>query len=232
MSFFPLPERYCLGGSRWTRVGEEFSGEAAGGIADFSERSFGDDFPSADAGTGTEINDAIGGEHRFFIVLDDDDGIPLIAEVDEALEEAGVVAGMEADGGFVEDVDDADETAPDLAGEADVCFPSGEGGSGAVEGEVVEAAAEEKSQSPANFLDGLIGDQFSGFVEIKLMEEPVGIGDAETQRSVRPDRGGVRRDGERRGLRVSCVWIWREEELRPVRFPNGNEGLMRTLRAC
>ncbi len=44
---------------------------------------------------------------------------------------------VEADTGFVEDVEDTAEAGADLGGEADaLAFSAGEGGGGAVEGEV------------------------------------------------------------------------------------------------
>ena len=61
----------------------------------------------------------IGGPHRLFIVLDDDDGVSLVAEVAEAFQELGVVARMQPDRGFIKDIKDADEAAANLAGEAD-----------------------------------------------------------------------------------------------------------------
>ena len=54
----------------------------------------------------------------------------------EGGDEALVVALVEADGGLVEDVEDAAEAGADLGGEADaLAFAAGEGGGGAVERE-------------------------------------------------------------------------------------------------
>ena len=53
------------------------------------------------------------------VVFDDDQGVALVAELDEGFEKGGVVAGMEADGGLVEHVEDAAEVGAELGGEAD-----------------------------------------------------------------------------------------------------------------
>ena len=93
-----------------------------------------DDFAAADAGAGAEVDDVVGGPHRVFVVLDDDDRVAQVAERRERVEQAVVVARVEADRGFVEDVEHADEPAADLAGEADALrFAAGERGGGAVE---------------------------------------------------------------------------------------------------
>jgi len=42
-------------------------------------------------------------------VLDDDDGVADVGEVAECVDQAGVVAAVQADGGLVEDVAGADE---------------------------------------------------------------------------------------------------------------------------
>ena len=62
------------------------------------------------AGAGTEIDNVIGSEYRFLVVLHDDDRIADIAQVSQRAEQALVVALMQADGRLVEDVHDADQT--------------------------------------------------------------------------------------------------------------------------
>jgi hypothetical protein len=66
-----------------------------------------DDLSAVLPGAGAEVDEMIGAADRVFIVLDDDEGIPLVTQSHEGLEKGGVVAGMETDGRFVEDVEDA-----------------------------------------------------------------------------------------------------------------------------
>ena len=78
-----------------------------------------DDFAAETARAGAEVDEVIRRGDGVFVVLDDDEGIALVAEGDEGFEEGGVVAWMETDGGFVEDVEDASEVGAELGGEAD-----------------------------------------------------------------------------------------------------------------
>ena len=74
-------------------------------------------------------------------------------------DEAAVVARVEADRRFVEDVQHAAEAAADLAGEADALgFAAGERGGGAAEREVVEADIDEEREAVVDFADQFAGD--------------------------------------------------------------------------
>ena len=66
-----------------------------------------DDFSAMNASARPDVYDMVGGEDGFFVMLDDDDGISEVAQMTEAFEESLIIAGMEADGGFVKHIDDA-----------------------------------------------------------------------------------------------------------------------------
>ena len=69
---------------------------------------------------------------------------------------------MEADGGFVEDVEDAAQARADLGGEADaLAFAAGERGGGAVEREVVEADGVEEFEALDDLALEAVGDDAS-----------------------------------------------------------------------
>ena len=75
-----------------------------------------------------------------FVVLDDEDCVAEVAKFFESLNEAVVVALMQANGGLVEDVEDAAQARTDLRGQADaLALAAGERGGVAVEGKIVEA---------------------------------------------------------------------------------------------
>ena len=78
-----------------------------------------DDFSAEAAGAGAEVDEVVRGGDGVLVVLDDDEGIPLVAEGDEGFEEGCVVARMEADGWLVEHVEHAAEVGAELGGEAD-----------------------------------------------------------------------------------------------------------------
>ena len=77
-----------------------------------------DDFAAAHAGAGAEVDEVVGRPHRVFVVFDDDDRVAQVAELGERVEQPLVVARVQADRRFVEDVQHADEAAADLAGQA------------------------------------------------------------------------------------------------------------------
>ena len=66
------------------------------------------------AGTGSHVDDMVGRADGVFVMLDNDDGVAEVAQADESREQAFIVALMQADGWFVEDVEDACEAAADL----------------------------------------------------------------------------------------------------------------------
>ncbi len=97
------------------------------------EVAFKDHLPPMLPGSGAEVDDVVGGAHDVGIVLDDEDGIAEVAQLMEDFDEAGGVAGVEADGRFVEDVAGAHEPGAETGGELDALgFAAGEGGGQAV----------------------------------------------------------------------------------------------------
>ena len=95
-----------------------------------------------------------------FVVLDDDEGISLVAEGDEGFEKGGIVPRVEADGGLVEDVEDAAEIGAELGGEADALgFTAGKGVARAVELEVAEADFLEETEALADLGEDVAGDE-------------------------------------------------------------------------
>ena len=92
-------------------------------------------------------------------MLHDDDRVARVAQLFEGVDEADVVALVEADAGLVKDVEHVDEAAADLRSQADaLAFAAGEGGRGAVEGEVVEADFEDEVEARADLFEDLHGD--------------------------------------------------------------------------
>ena len=107
---------------------------------DLGDGACGEELAAELAGAGAEVEEVVGGADDVGVVLDDEDGVAEIAEVFHDADELGGVAGVEADGGLVEDVKGADEAGAERRGELNALgFASGEGGGKAVQGEVVEA---------------------------------------------------------------------------------------------
>ena len=132
------------------------------------------DFSAFDASAGTEVDEVAGGADGVFVVFDEEEGVALFSECVKGAEEGSVVAGMKADGGFVEDVEDALEVGAKLRGEADALgFATGEGGGGAVELEVTESNLIEEVEALHNLGENVAADfkvapgEFEGFGFLK-----------------------------------------------------------------
>ena len=111
------------------------------------------------AGAGTDVDDPVGDADRVFIVLDHDQSVAEIAQAYERLDQAVVVALVQADRRLVEDVEDADESGADLGGEPNALgLAAGQGAGVAVEGEVVEADVEQESQPLVDLLEHPLAD--------------------------------------------------------------------------
>jgi len=129
------------GGQR--RRGEEFRGAALG-----------DQSTALAAGAGADLDEVIGPGHRVGVVLDHEDGVALIAQAHQGVQQAVLVAGVQADAGLVEHIGDALQAAADLAGEADaLALAAGEGGGGAVEAEVAQTDVAQKAEAGAQLFD-------------------------------------------------------------------------------
>src|SRR5690606_30059850 len=93
-----------------------------------------DDLPAVLARAGADVDHPVGGGDGVFVVLDHDQSVAHVAEPDQGVEQAHVVALVEADGRLVQHVQDADEAGADLRGEPDALrLAARQGGGGAVE---------------------------------------------------------------------------------------------------
>lgn len=61
------------------------------------------------AATGADFDEVVGGAHDGFFVFDDEEGVAFVAEAFHDTDEFADVAGMEADGRFVEDEEGVDQ---------------------------------------------------------------------------------------------------------------------------
>jgi hypothetical protein len=80
---------------------EVLAGQRAGVAGQLPGGPHGDDLPPQEAGPGADVHDGVGRAHGLLVVLDDDEGVADIAQMAEGLQQLGVVARMQADGGFV-----------------------------------------------------------------------------------------------------------------------------------
>ena len=117
------------------------------------------DYLAAEApGTGPNIDEVVRAADHLLVVLHHHDGVAALLQAVEHIDEALVVARMEADGRLVEDVEHANEAAADLRGQADALhLAAREGRALAVEGEIVEPHIDQKGQALADLLEDFGG---------------------------------------------------------------------------
>ena len=103
ISFSPLPWRRPRG-LRCERAGEILAGERRGILRDFGWGSGGNQAAAQASRAGSEIDDVIGALDGFGIVFHYQHRIAEIAQAGESVEQAFIIARVEADGRFVQHV--------------------------------------------------------------------------------------------------------------------------------
>src|SRR5690606_23377115 len=174
-------ERPALGRHRYAASpGQILPGQRRRIRADLLRRALSDDPAAVHARAGPEIDDVVGGENRFAVVLDDEHGVAEIPQMDQRLEQALVVALVQADRRLVEDIHHADEPGADLAREPDALrLTAGKRVRASVEREVAEPDVDEKADPAPDLGDDLLGDLAAPAGDLEVREELERFGDAE-----------------------------------------------------
>jgi hypothetical protein len=112
--------RHALGGDLDAQLPGQVAAGQRGRIGgDLVRRALGHQLAAVDAGAGPQVHDVVGGADGVLVVLDDDDAVADVAQPGQRGQEPLVVALVQADGGLVEHVHDADQPGADLAREPD-----------------------------------------------------------------------------------------------------------------
>ena len=128
-------------------AGEVLAGERLLDAFDLRGGALRDDVAAVLAGARADVDEVVGGAHRLLVVLDHDHGVAEVAQALERGDQLRVVALVQADGGLVEDVEDADQRGADLRGQADALgLAAGQRRGGAVEREVADAHVVQEAQ--------------------------------------------------------------------------------------
>ena len=86
-------------------------------------------------------------------MLDDQDRVAQVAEADEGINEAAVVALVQADGGLVQDVEHAHQPGADLGRQADALrLAAGQRRRGAIQRQILQADIDEEAEPGADLL--------------------------------------------------------------------------------
>ena len=107
------------GGRDLLAAGEVVAGERTRVLHEVGVAAAVHDGAAVHAGARTDVDDPVGRADRVLVVLDDDERVAEVAEGDERVDEATVVALVEPDARLVEHVEHAREAGPDLGGEPD-----------------------------------------------------------------------------------------------------------------
>ena len=115
--------------------------------------------PPLVAGAGAEVEQVVGGGDDFAVVLHQDQRVAQVAQVLQALQQPAIVARVQADGRFVEHVEDAGQAAADLAGQADALrFAAGERRRRPAQRQVVEADVDQELHAIRDLAQHFAGD--------------------------------------------------------------------------
>ena len=137
-------------------------------------------FASPDSRARAKVDHVVGRPHGVFVVLDHDHGVALVAEIEQAVQQLVVVTGMQPDRRFVENVQHPHQSAANLTGQSNaLALAPRQRGCRAIKRQVVEPAAEQEAQPPADLLERLLGDLLRGGIEFEPLEESRRLGNGE-----------------------------------------------------
>ena len=110
-----------------------------------------DDVSAVLSGAGSQVHDVVGGADRFFVVLDDNDGVSEVAKTRQRRQQPPIVALVQANRRLVEHVEHAGEVGADLRRQPDaLSLTAGQRGGASIERQVPDADVIEESQTLAN----------------------------------------------------------------------------------
>ncbi len=188
------------------RTAEILASKRFSGGFDLRWFALGNEVAAGVAGSGAEVDNEIGAANGVFVVFDDEDGIAKIAKLFERTEKASVVAGMEANAGLIENIENAAEARANLRGEADALgFAAGERGGGAVEAEITKAHGEKEIDAFGNFFKRASGDFFLALGKLRENFVNGGARGAKRERGEIRDGQATEFDGERFGAQTLAM---------------------------
>ena len=121
------------------RFGQQAAGDRLWVRLQFGSSARRNNMTTAAARTGTEVDHMVGATDGVFIVFDHDEGVPFGLQFRQCVEQDAVVARMQADGRFIENVGDTAQIGSELRREADALgFTTRQCGCGAVQRQVTE----------------------------------------------------------------------------------------------
>ncbi len=97
---------------------------------------------------GADIDQIVALAHDFLVMLNDDQSVPQIAHLFQCGKKPVIVTGVQADRGFVQNIEHARELRTDLRSQADaLILAPGQGGAGSAQSEVFQTHVRKKVQA-------------------------------------------------------------------------------------
>ena len=129
-------------------------------------------------GTGSTVDDPVGGLHRLLVVLDNDERVAQVPQALKGGNELAIVALMQADRRLVKDVEDTDEAGADLRGQADTLrLATRKSARTARQRQVGEPNVNEKRETSLDLGEDRRGDRACALLELDVREEGARVRD-------------------------------------------------------
>ena len=125
-----------------------------------------DDVPAGLARARPHVDDVVGGADRFGVVLDHDHRVAEVAQALQRLDQARIVALVQADRGLVEHVHDPGEAGADLARQPYALpLASRQRLGGALERQVIEPDVDQELEAVGDLAHDALGDPATRTIE-------------------------------------------------------------------
>ncbi len=140
--------------------------------------AFSNDAATVDAGTGADVDHVVRQANSIFVMLHDNHRVTDITQVPKGVQQPIVVALMQANRRFVEDIHDAHQTRADLASKANTLgFTARQGIRAAIQRQIVQANVDQELQAFADLLEDFVGDFATAPRELQPTEVVSSIAD-------------------------------------------------------
>ncbi len=141
------------------RPGQVLAGQGFWIGHDFRRRALGADRAAVDAGGRTHVDDVVGRQDRLFVMLDHQHRVAEVAQPLQAVQQAGVVPLVQANGRFVQNIEDAGQARSDLRRQPDALALAARQGAGtARQVQIVEPDVVQEAQPVGDLLQDAPGD--------------------------------------------------------------------------
>src|SRR5665811_339913 len=137
-----------------------------------------DDLTAVLAGTGTNVNDPVGGADRVLVVFDHDERIAEVAQPLQRLDQPMVVPLVQSDRRLVQDVKHPDETSADLGGQPDALrLAARKGPRSSAEGQVIQSHVEQETEPLVDLFEYPLANLAFAVGHLQILEIGRGIPD-------------------------------------------------------